>query len=325
MRKNWNSFSPIVTIGILSGLLGFTAIGCTNSTVSSVQASPESPRQSAVIPSPGASEKVSLGNAENTPEPVIDQIANGRYWIGHTDQGLEVDGKRYRYDTEAGEQPWKNIADLEYVKKGVVFDGENHWCLSTLAPKNTVASCTANGWEVAATQIPRGQRPEATIAAEFRFYLRQDLGKLVQQNTSDRVMQQEPRIVQIIRTACGAGAIARVMTLPNFTSEEALIPEKVVEVDAENNTRRRWPKPLDSKVLAIEGDRILVEADNDQRYWIDTAGMLERSTDTRSFPSPSTVPYKKHPEFGTSGIYSQQFIDLTSGRDRQIIADAPCT
>lgn len=73
------------------------------------------------------------------------KIRDGRYWVGATDQGLEVQGDLYRYDTEAGEQPWQNISNLKYVKDGVVFDGQTYWCLSTLAT-NPPTGCSADGW-----------------------------------------------------------------------------------------------------------------------------------------------------------------------------------
>jgi hypothetical protein len=164
-----------------------------------------------------------------------------------------------------------------------------------------------------------------TQAAEFGFYLRSDLAKMVQRGESDRVTQQEPRIVNLMRTACGPGAMAKVSTMPKFTRHEALIPEKVVEVDARNRTLRRWAKPLNSTVVAVSGDRILVETAPNQSYWIGRDGSLELETQARSLTLPINIPYKKHPEFGASGIYSQKFIDIDSDRDRRIIADAPCT
>ncbi len=59
-------------------------------------------------------------------------------------------------------------------------------------------------------------QPQTT--AEFSFYLRADLAKMVQQGKSDRVMQQAPRIVHLMRTPCGPGAMAKVSarTLSNF-------------------------------------------------------------------------------------------------------------
>ncbi len=73
------------------------------------------------------------------------KIADGRYWVGGTDQALEVQGDRYRYETEGGEEPWKSISTLKFVKNGVVFDGKTYWCLSSLAP-DSPAGCSANGW-----------------------------------------------------------------------------------------------------------------------------------------------------------------------------------
>lgn len=76
----------------------------------------------------------------------LNQITEGRYWLGATDQGLEVRGNQYRYDTEAGAQQWQPISELKYIKNGVVFDGKTYWCLSTLARQNLVPVCSANGW-----------------------------------------------------------------------------------------------------------------------------------------------------------------------------------
>ncbi|WP_150111626.1 hypothetical protein [Oscillatoria nigro-viridis] len=75
-------------------------------------------------------------------------IQEGRYWLGGTDRGLEVKGKQYRYYDESNiERPWQPLSELQYIKKGVVFDGSNYWCLSTLAPKTGGVSCSKNGWQ----------------------------------------------------------------------------------------------------------------------------------------------------------------------------------
>ena len=74
------------------------------------------------------------------------KIASGFYSLGGTDQGLEVRGQRYRYFDELGNQPWRSISELKSITRGVVFDGERYWCLSTLAPRNRPAACSANGW-----------------------------------------------------------------------------------------------------------------------------------------------------------------------------------
>lgn len=81
-----------------------------------------------------------------TQQSSSNKITAGLYWLGGTDQGLEVEGKRYRYYDEGGTKPWKSISDLKYITNGVVFDGETYWCLSTLAPQNGSAACSAKGW-----------------------------------------------------------------------------------------------------------------------------------------------------------------------------------
>jgi hypothetical protein len=184
---------------------------------------------------------------------------------------------------------------------------------------------TVLGASVALSTIGGLMSAAPTQAAEFSFYLRGDLAEMMRQGESDRVIQQEPRIVNLMRTACGPGAMANVSTMPKFSRNEALIPERVVEVDARNRTLRRWAKPLNSTVVAVAGDRILVETAPNQSYWIGRDGSLELQTQSLSLTSPTDIPYKKHPEFGASGIYSQNFVDVNSGRDRRIIADAPCT
>ncbi|MFM6017403.1 MAG: hypothetical protein ACKPE3_39320 [Sphaerospermopsis kisseleviana] len=74
------------------------------------------------------------------------KITPGIYWLGSTGQGLEVRANQYRYYDGIGQQPWKSVTDLQYVTKGVLFDGQSYWCLSTLVPTNQVASCSPTGW-----------------------------------------------------------------------------------------------------------------------------------------------------------------------------------
>ncbi|MEG4129249.1 hypothetical protein QUA21_09750 [Microcoleus sp. Pol1B3] len=75
-------------------------------------------------------------------------IQEGHYWLGGTDQGLEVKGKQYRYYDESNiERPWQPLSELQHIKKGVIFDGKIYWCLSTIAPKTGGSSCSRDGWQ----------------------------------------------------------------------------------------------------------------------------------------------------------------------------------
>jgi hypothetical protein len=164
--RYYRSIAMLATIGSLATIL----IGCTNVSTSNNQRSTES-RSSTKIDTPSQdvrvenSQKVEIKGNSNvrlnsktsttTSDGVVteidrsdtssNKIVDGRYWVGATDQALEVDGDRYRYDTEGGEQPWQSISTLKSIEYGVVFDGKTYWCLSTLAP-SPATGCSANGW-----------------------------------------------------------------------------------------------------------------------------------------------------------------------------------
>jgi hypothetical protein len=179
MQNNRVFFHSIASMGIFISLIGTIVTGCTNVDSSRQQRSTES-RSSTKIDTPSQdirvenNQKVEIKGNNNvrlnsktsttTSDGVVtrsesiekntevaptdtssNKIVDGRYWVGSTDQGLEVDGDLYRYDTEGGEQPWQSISTLKSIKYGVVFDGKTYWCLSTLAP-NPATGCSANGW-----------------------------------------------------------------------------------------------------------------------------------------------------------------------------------
>jgi hypothetical protein len=80
--------------------------------------------------------------------PPSRSILNGRYLVGHTGQGLEVDGDRYRYTDEEGEKPWRSLTELTAVKEGVIYDGNSHWCLNTMKSRDQIGSCSETGWVI---------------------------------------------------------------------------------------------------------------------------------------------------------------------------------
>ncbi len=319
----------LITIGLYTAL-SLTIYGCNNqpSSHASVASNPitSNPTQSTQV----IQQKLSVStNAQTSPtaqatnpdraeQPTV-SIIEGRYWLGGTDQGLEVQGDRYRYYSEGGEQEWRSTMELEVVQSGVIFDGNAHWCLSSMKPE-TASTCSAKGWVGSVEQPAVSSR-----MVEFRFFLRDDLAQVVREGGSAAVMQQDPRITQVMKVPCGIGAMAKVSTMPSPTGNDGLSPDKVVEVDAQNNTLQRWSKPVDSQVIAIAGNRILVTTGENRSYWIDQDGNITVYTETLSLPSPTNVPYIKHPEFAASGIYSQRFSDLNSGNDRRMIAEASCT
>ncbi|WP_253274481.1 hypothetical protein [Nostoc sp. PCC 7107] len=70
-------------------------------------------------------------------------IKDGFYILGGTDQGLEVRGKQYRYYDEEGNKEWNPISELNSIKEGLVFDGQNYWCIP---PRREIGVCSENGW-----------------------------------------------------------------------------------------------------------------------------------------------------------------------------------
>jgi hypothetical protein len=116
--------------------------------------------------SPTGPEVTAIDAAEANPQdrPSTEKqdsaFLNGRYLVGHTGQGLEIDGDRYRYNDEEGPQPWRSVTELQAVKEGVIHDGNSYWCLNTMKPRDTIGSCSENGWvtQTASTSVDSDNR-----------------------------------------------------------------------------------------------------------------------------------------------------------------------
>lgn len=80
------------------------------------------------------------GLYQPTPPPIVD----GFYILGGTGQGLEVAGDRYRYYDEEGVKQWRPLSELTPISRGVVFDGQNYWCIP---PNREGGVCTPKGWK----------------------------------------------------------------------------------------------------------------------------------------------------------------------------------
>jgi hypothetical protein len=223
--------------GVLISFASLAVLACSKTDRSNTISQPSANLQTPVAQSIQKEAEQALVTESKT------EISEGLYWLGGTDQGLEVQGDLYRYYSEGGEQRWRSISELKAIKPGVIFDGQSYWCLSTLAPATGATACSENGW------IERQSGKSEQQSAEFRFFLSRDLAQQAEQGRDSEILQQEPRIINLIRTPCGAGAVARVTTMPSL-EEDNLMPEKVVEIDAQNKTLRRWSKPIDAIVLA---------------------------------------------------------------------------
>ncbi|MBN8560750.1 MAG: hypothetical protein J0L70_09525 [Leptolyngbya sp. UWPOB_LEPTO1] len=122
------------------------------------------PTQAATQPDVQINAQVKESTKSEAPQ-IVEEIVEGRYWIGGTDQALEVQGDasgtgrpaRFRYETEGGVQEWRSLSSLQAIKPGVVYDGNDYWCLSTMQPKTGIAICSKEGWVT--QQEPSQQEP----------------------------------------------------------------------------------------------------------------------------------------------------------------------
>lgn len=136
---------------------------------------------------------------------------------------------------------------------------------------------------------------------------------------------KDPRYLSMEDHPCGKVAIARVSALPGYSVNGALVPELAVEVDANGKVVRRWPMPVNSYPLALHGGRLLL-ATGSLKFWVDSRGAITRYTETEPLPEPKLVPCKRTSTFGNSAYVECRAVrDLSSGRDRIIQFEAPCT
>jgi hypothetical protein len=153
---------------------------------------------------------------------------------------------------------------------------------------------------------------ESSQSVDFTFFTREKVKK-------------DPRVVKIGPHPCGEYALARVNKMPSDDGKGYLVPDKVVEVDARNKTLRHWSKPIDTEVVAVEGDRILIKAE--KNYWIAPSGYFQLQNGKIVPGAPTFMQrIKKHPEFKGSAFAGMwRYKDLKTGKVRQVIYEANCT
>ncbi len=166
------SYSRIITISFLAGSVALATIGCTNAPTTAVPQAPPN-KTSAAIDAPRSTIPVIKGDDRPTETPVTAKAAPaasvtatipvGRYWVGGTDQALTVEADRYRYETAEGEESWRSTTELKNIKDGVIFDGQTHWCLSTMAPKTAAIACSESGWVTGDQSTAAVNQPQAAL------------------------------------------------------------------------------------------------------------------------------------------------------------------
>jgi len=104
--------------------------------------------------------------------------------------------------------------------------------------------------------------------------------------------EKDPRVVRVREhgPCSGKVALARITVMPPPSDKAALRPELAVEISSSGSIIRHWSLPVDSVVVAVVGQRLIIplgKGSAGEKAWsISTSGELE----------PTTVPAKTNLE-----------------------------
>src|SRR5688572_11665283 len=72
--------------------------------------------------------------------------------------------------------------------------------------------------------------------------------------------EKDPRVISIREhgPCSGKVALARISVMPPQSNQATLRPELAVELSAAGSIIRRWPLPVDSVVVAVVGQRLII-------------------------------------------------------------------
>lgn len=147
--------------------------------------------------------------------------------------------------------------------------------------------------------------------------------------------EDDPRIVDWQEDPCGMSAIAAVDRLP--VDDKALLPDYVIEFDAEGAAVRRWAKPFSAEILTIAGDRLQFRAPQDDGkrvFWttpdgtfgLHDVGPVDPARTVSVFPDgASAVDCPVLPEFAGSDYVQCYEITDATGQRRRIAFEGACS
>ncbi len=182
-----NIMKPWLALVVLG--LGLAIVGCNRQAdPTQAAASNASPTTAALAQTPAQTsatqrEPETAPTTAKSPQVSKANIPPGRYGIGSTDQALDVEGEQYRYLDAEVTQPWRSASELQMVKAGVIDDGKNYWCLSTMAPKSSGAiACSKEGWNQAVSHpsAPVNRTIFLCATSDGKHIELNDLGKTIQ-------------------------------------------------------------------------------------------------------------------------------------------------
>jgi len=144
----------------------------------------------------------------------------------------------------------------------------------------------------------------------------------------------DKRVLIIKPHCCCSGdiAIARLSCLPLPGEKDPLEPELVLELDESGGVLQRWPLPVDMRILAIDGDRILVPmaprsgSKSTMAIFISSQGEVLKTAVPNGLTEPLIYKCPNLPDFGGSAyVRCWMFRDISSGKIRRLAYQGPCT
>src|SRR5262245_57191120 len=96
--------------------------------------------------------------------------------------------------------------------------------------------------------------------------------------------EKDPRVVSVREhgPCSGKVALARITVMPAHSDKATLRPELAVELSASGSIIRRWSLPVDSVVVAVVGQRLIIpvgERSLGEKAWsISTSGEVGQTT-----------------------------------------------
>ncbi len=148
--------------------------------------------------------------------------------------------------------------------------------------------------------------------------------------------RDDPRIVDWVEDPCGMTAMAQVAAIP--VDDPSLLPDYVVEFDAEGAEIKRWGKPYSAEIVAIAGERLHFRGDlegRDRVFWTRPDGALglleERLADPAAAPAPGfadgavEVDCPVLPVFAGSDYVQCYEITDGDGARRRVAFEGACT
>ena len=144
----------------------------------------------------------------------------------------------------------------------------------------------------------------------------------------------DKRVLKIMPHCCCSGdiAIARLSRLPLPGEKNPLEPELALELNESGEVLRRWPLPVDMRILAVDGDRILVPiaprtgSNTTMAIFISSQGEVFKTDMPNNFTEPVIYKCPSLTDFGKSAyVRCWIFRDLSSGKIRRLAFQGPCT